>query len=109
MTTRTPDPVEYLRHIVNVDGKGGLCLYAWHWAGNSWFEVTTNICSMDDFYDEALSERLVRENAMAYRMIKLPLRADMDRFHLTTSDLEVLMFAVLGDDSQILTNRSHVV
>lgn len=91
MTTRTPDPVEYIHHHENADGKGGVCLYAWHWSGNSFFEVATTICSRDDDYDQKLADEMVRAHAMDYNMIRLPIDPRMDRFHLTQDQLETML------------------
>lgn len=90
MTERVPDPLEYVTHYKMVGG-GGCCVYAWHWVGNSWFEVATSVCSRDDTYDETLAESLARENAIEYRSIKLPLRPDSDRHSLTQEEFNIIV------------------
>ena len=88
--SRNLDPIEYIRHVVGKDGKGGFCLYAWHFEGNSWFEIATSICSQDDVYDQSLAEQLVRSNAISYRCCKLPVPTQW-KDNLSTEQFEHLV------------------
>jgi hypothetical protein len=93
-TERVPDPLEFLQHRAFAGG-GGICIYAWHWAGNSFFEVATAICSRDDVYDEKVAEEMVRHNAVQFQCIKLPLRADSPRYTLDANQFEILVTEAL--------------
>lgn len=91
MTKKT----EIIHHFINESAKGGVAMLAQHVEGDSFFTMTTAICSTQDSYRKKTAVKMLRENFQDDRVVRFPIDpAFRHRMrHRDLRDVLIFMFA----------------
>ena len=86
---------EIIHHFINESAKGGVGMLAQHIEGDSFFTLTTVICSNKDNYRKKTAVKMLQENFEQNHSVRFPippvLRHKMR--HRDLRDIIIFMFA----------------
>lgn len=91
----TMKKTEIIHHFINESAKGGIAILAHHNEGDSFFTMTTSICSLQDSYRKKTAVALLRENFQNDRVVRFPIDPSVRNkmTHRVLRDIIIFMFA----------------
>lgn len=87
---------EIIHHFINESAKGGVGMLAQHFEGDSFFTLTTVVCSVQDNYRKKTAVKMLQENLKNNQVVRFPIGASLrhNMRHRDLRDAIIFMFAV---------------
>ena len=86
---------EIIHHFINESAKGGVGMLAQHIEGDSFFTLTTVVCSVQDNYRKKTAVRMLIENFDNNQVVRFPIEPALrpKMRHRDLRDHIIFMFA----------------
>lgn len=88
--------IEVIHHVMYEGNKGGLGIMLRHTRGNSFIEIATSYCSLNDQYSKKIAVARLKYCFDEDKVIQFPMLDRHLRFNMTHRDLRNLLNLVIG-------------